>query len=73
VDTVPKLAAACMELFEQDRVALDVEHHSLHTYAGMTCLVQLSTGEWQVQGGAAAGQGRRGCRRPADACGVVPR
>lgn len=57
VDTAPKLAAACMELFEQDRIALDVEHHSLHTYAGMTCLVQLSTGEWQAQGGDGAGQG----------------
>lgn len=49
VDTVPKLAAAAMELYEQDRTALDVEHHSTHTYSGLTCLVQLSTGEWQQQ------------------------
>jgi ribonuclease D len=33
-----------MELYDQDRVALDVEHHSTHSYAGRACLVQLSTG-----------------------------
>ncbi|PRW59440.1 DNA damage checkpoint isoform A [Chlorella sorokiniana] len=38
------LAAAAAELFEQDRIALDVEHHNVHSYAGMTCLLQLSTG-----------------------------
>lgn len=30
--------------YEQDRIALDVEHHAQHSYAGVTCLLQLSTG-----------------------------
>lgn len=46
------LAAAAMELFEQDRLALDVEHHNTHSYAGVTCLLQISTG-------AGGGAGRR--------------
>ncbi|KAL4425764.1 hypothetical protein ABPG75_009780 [Micractinium tetrahymenae] len=44
ISTMPHLAAAAMELYEQDRIALDVEHHAQHTYAGITCLLQLSTG-----------------------------
>lgn len=45
VDRPCKLAAAAMELYEQDRLALDVEHHSQHSYGGQACLLQLSTGE----------------------------
>lgn len=45
VDKVPPLAAAAMELYEQDRVGVDVEHHSAHSYTGVTCLLQISTGK----------------------------
>ena len=46
VDTPPRLAAAAMQLYEEPRVALDAEHHARHSYQGLTCLLQLSTGGW---------------------------
>ena len=49
VDKPCQLAAAAMELYEQDRVALDVEHHAQHSYAGQACLLQLSTGAARAQ------------------------
>jgi cation-transporting P-type ATPase D len=45
VDTASQLTAAVRELSQCERIALDVENHGLHSYAGTTCLLQLSTGE----------------------------
>eukprot|EP00887_Chlorella_sp_A99_P000972 scaffold5.g972.t1 len=39
-----QLAAAVAELGRHERIALDTEHHSQHSYTGVTCLLQLSAG-----------------------------
>lgn len=43
-----QLATVVEQLSKLDRFALDVEHHSTHTYSGITCLVQISTGKRRV-------------------------
>ena len=53
VDCPARLAAAVEELLQQGRVALDLEHHSQHSYTGVTCLIQLSTGKHSYLGEAA--------------------
>jgi cobalt/nickel-transporting P-type ATPase D len=42
VDTPEGLAFAVDKLSKASRVAIDTEHHSQHTYSGITCLLQLS-------------------------------
>ncbi|GAB4817041.1 hypothetical protein N2152v2_004087 [Parachlorella kessleri] len=44
VQTAEQLETLALFLTTQQRFALDVEHHSIHTYAGITCLLQISTG-----------------------------
>ena len=45
VDTPVALVAAVTELTGLPRLAIDIEHHSVHTYSGLTCLIQISTGQ----------------------------
>ena len=45
IATQSELAAAVEELQGVTCLALDTEHHSEHSYLGLTCLIQLSTGE----------------------------
>lgn len=44
VATPVHLEAVAAELEGESALAVDVEHHSQHSYLGFTCLVQLSTG-----------------------------
>lgn len=44
VDRPERLAQLAAQLSRCERFALDAEHHSAHSYAGITCLLQLSTG-----------------------------
>lgn len=52
VDTLAKLEALSAHLEEErvQEIAVDLEHHSLRTYAGMVSLMQISTrwGDWIV-------------------------
>eukprot|EP00300_Choanocystis_sp_HF-7_P006919 c14982_g1_i2.p1 GENE.c14982_g1_i2~~c14982_g1_i2.p1 ORF type:complete len:647 (+),score=154.33 c14982_g1_i2:51-1991(+) len=43
VDTVVKLDALVQLLESVEEVAIDLEHHSLRSFQGFTCLMQLST------------------------------
>ena len=45
VDRPEQLAAVAAEAGRAGSVALDVEHHARRSYLGVTCLLQLSTGE----------------------------
>lgn len=45
IATVEELESATTRLSGATRLALDIEHHSTHTYLGQTCLIQLSTGD----------------------------
>ena len=45
VDDVAALSALADTLEDQDMFALDVEHHSEHSYLGFTCLLQISAGQ----------------------------
>lgn len=60
------------ELFEQDRIALDVEHHATHSYAGQTCLLQLSTGACRRGAGATALWSREPSIKPQHTAGSAP-
>lgn len=44
VCTPQQLTSLAAALGRLQRFALDVEHHSIHLYAGVTCLLQISTG-----------------------------
>jgi cation-transporting P-type ATPase D len=44
IDDPLQLAAAATRLAAFTRLALDIEHHSTHTYYGQSCLIQLSDG-----------------------------
>ena len=52
VESEEDVAALAAFLARQRRFALDVEHHKVHSYAGVTCLLQLSTGGcwWRQMG-----------------------
>lgn len=45
VTTPQQLKAAAARLRKAPFLAMDTEHHSQHSYLGITCLLQLSTGE----------------------------
>jgi exosome complex exonuclease RRP6 len=45
VDTEEKLRDMVDHLKTQEEIAIDVEHHSMRTYYGITCLVQVSSRE----------------------------
>ena len=44
VATLPDLQAMVHSLAGVEMLAVDVEHHHLHSYLGFVCLLQLSTG-----------------------------
>ncbi|RSH77767.1 exosome nuclease subunit [Apiotrichum porosum] len=50
VDTPERLAALTEELLRSKEIAVDLEHHSMRTYNGITCLMQISTrkSDWVV-------------------------
>lgn len=50
VDTAEKLEAMVEKLKEAKEIAVDLEHHSMRSYYGFTCLMQISTREedWVV-------------------------
>ena len=43
LDTESSLDEMIQEIILQKEVAMDLEHHDLHSYRGFTCLIQLST------------------------------
>jgi exosome complex exonuclease RRP6 len=43
VDNKESLYSAISEMSLYNELAVDLEHHSIHTYLGMTCLIQIST------------------------------
>lgn len=43
VDTEDGLDAVISDLSQQQAIAVDLEHHSMHSYHGVTCLMQIST------------------------------
>lgn len=43
VRTKDELLAMIEELKNQAQIAIDVEHHGVHSFRGVTCLIQLST------------------------------
>ena len=43
IDSVSGLDSLIADLSQQDIIAVDLEHHSMHSYRGFTCLVQIST------------------------------
>jgi len=43
VDTEEKLDDLINEIQSTKEVAIDLEHHDIHTYRGFTCLIQIST------------------------------
>ena len=43
VDTKEKLVACIEDLKKERCIAIDLEHHSQHSYQGFTCLIQMST------------------------------
>ena len=43
ITTVEGLRQLCRTLDEVPEYAVDLEHHSIHSYQGFTCLVQIST------------------------------
>ena len=43
VDTVEKLDSMVESIMACGEVAIDLEHHDVHSYRGFTCLLQLST------------------------------
>ena len=43
IDTVDLLTKLIEEVIRSGEVAIDLEHHDIHTYRGITCLIQLST------------------------------
>lgn len=45
VASMPDLEAMLNALESTDMLAVDVEHHHLHSYLGFVCLLQLSTGK----------------------------
>ena len=45
VASLPDLEAMVHALEATDMLAVDVEHHHLHSYLGFVCLLQLSTGK----------------------------
>ncbi|XP_013416312.1 exosome component 10-like [Lingula anatina] len=45
VDTTPTLVEMINRLKEEKLIAVDLEHHSYRTYQGITCLMQISTGD----------------------------
>jgi exosome complex exonuclease RRP6 len=45
VDTVEKLKIVQKKLEKAKEIAVDLEHHSMRSYLGFTCLIQLSTRE----------------------------
>ncbi|KAK9908142.1 hypothetical protein WJX75_003265 [Coccomyxa subellipsoidea] len=45
IDTAEQLYNATQEFKRAQQVAVDLEHHALRSYLGITCLVQLSTGD----------------------------
>ena len=45
VDSAAKLQAAAAELSQAAAVGVDVEHNHIRCYQGLTCLLQLTTGE----------------------------
>ena len=44
IDDAVQLAAVAARLASSPRLALDIEHHSTHTYYGQSCTIQLSNG-----------------------------
>lgn len=50
VDTLEKLEAMVEKLKIAREIAVDLEHHSMRSYDGFTCLMQISTrdGDWVV-------------------------
>lgn len=50
MDTAEKLEAMVEKLKEAKEIAVDLEHHSMRSYYGFTCLMQISTREedWVV-------------------------
>lgn len=50
VDTPEKLHRMVEKLKEAKEIAVDLEHHDMRSYAGFTCLIQISTREsdWVV-------------------------
>ncbi|CCH58507.1 hypothetical protein TBLA_0A07170 [Henningerozyma blattae CBS 6284] len=45
IDTKESLADLLMDLRKQSEIAVDLEHHDLRSYYGITCLMQISTRE----------------------------
>lgn len=50
VATPVQLAALAtdLEASKASRIAVDMEAHSQHTYSGLSCLIQISTGTYEV-------------------------
>lgn len=45
VASLPELQSMIQRLEAVEMLAVDVEHHHLHSYLGFVCLLQLSTGK----------------------------
>lgn len=43
IDSSEKLDHLIQELLQADAIAVDLEHHNLRTFMGLTCLIQIST------------------------------
>lgn len=43
VETTEQLSALVKKLEKASEIAIDLEHHSVRTYLGLTCLMQIST------------------------------
>lgn len=50
VASLPDLQSMIRSLEAVEMLAVDVEHHHLHSYLGFVCLLQLSTGKpiWPI-------------------------
>lgn len=62
VDTKEALERLVQKLVVADEIAIDLEHHSLRSYYGFTCLIQISTreGDWVVDSLKLRGELREG-------------
>lgn len=45
VETQEQLDEMLQDLYNYNELAVDLEHHSYRTFLGITCLMQISTGD----------------------------